>query len=164
MRYWSILFSFMLLLLSCSTEPNVVHLKTVKGKNHSSQRKVSPNKLLTVGIEGMSCEMACGGSIRTNLRSTGAVARVQYDFEEGRDVQTAFISFNDEKISEEEILSIIETINEKQFKTHNHSTQEINSGENTPNSPADNGSSKVDVAEGNYRIPNLFHILSNIIH
>lgn len=164
MRNRSILFSFILLLLSCSGESNVVHLKTVKGKQHSPQVNVSPNKLLTVGIEGMSCEMACGGSIRTNLKLTGGVARVQYDFEEGRAVQTAFISYNNEKISEEEILSIIESINEKQFKTHNHSTQEIDSAVNTSDSPADNGTSKVDVAERNYRIPNLFHILSNIIH
>ncbi|MEY4603284.1 MAG: hypothetical protein RIT43_576 [Bacteroidota bacterium] len=155
---------FSLLLFSCSSEPDVVHLKTVKGKKVSTQETVVPNKMLTVGIEGMSCEMACGGSIRTNLRSTGGVSRVRYDFEEGRNVQTAFISFNDEKISEEEILSIIETINENQFKTHQHSTQEIGSSENTSDSPADNGSSKVDVSESSYRIPNLFHILSNIIH
>lgn len=154
----------LLTLFSCSSEPNVLHLRTVKGKNQSAQAKVVPNKMLTVSVEGMSCEMACGGSIRTNLRSAGGVARVQYDFEDGRKVQTAYISYNDEIISEEEILTIIETINDKQFKTHEHVVQEIGSSKNDPISPPDNGSSKIDVSEGSYRIPNLFHIFSNIIH
>lgn len=76
---------------------------------------VTPTKLLSMEISGMSCEMGCGSAIRKGLIATGAVERVQFDFKMGRDVNTATISFDDAKISEQELSKIISELNDKQF-------------------------------------------------
>lgn len=124
MRLTLIFSSLTLFFISCSNEPNVVHLRTVKGQR-KEVAKVNANRLLSVEIEGMSCEMACGGSIRMNLKATGAVDRVQFDFTDGRKIQTASIAYDDTQITETEILKLIENMNEHQFKTHKHSTEEL---------------------------------------
>lgn len=76
---------------------------------------VTPTKLLSMEISGMSCEMGCGSVIRKGLLESGAVERVQFDFKMGRDVNTAKISFDDTKISEEELSKIISELNDNQF-------------------------------------------------
>lgn len=76
---------------------------------------VHPNKLLTMEIGGMSCEMGCGGAIRKGLFASGGVERVKFDFEMGRDVNTAEISYDDTKVTEDEIEKIILELNNKQF-------------------------------------------------
>lgn len=76
---------------------------------------VTPTKTLAVEIGGMSCEMGCGAAIRKELLATGAVERVKFDFKMGRDLNTAEISYDDSKISEEKITTIISELNEKQF-------------------------------------------------
>lgn len=152
--------------LSCSSEPKVVHLRTVKGQK-KEVAKVNANKMLSVEIEGMSCEMACGGSIRMNLKATGAVDRVKFDFVDGRKIQTAFISYDDSKISERQMLKLIESINENQFRTHKHTSEEISSTSNAP--AATNGSgeenSKIDVSDvsPSIELPNLFDLLKNLV-
>ena len=154
------------LLFSCSSEPEVVHLRTVKGQEKETI-KVNANRMLTVEIEGMSCEMACGGSIRTNLKATGAVDRVQFDFEDGREIQTAFISYDSKKISDDQMLKLIQTINEKQFTTHKHSSEALASSEEATGSDkgGSNETSKVDVSEvtPSIELPNLFDLLKNLV-
>jgi len=154
------------LFVACSSEPNVVHLRTVKG-HKTGAVKVNANRMLTVEIEGMSCEMACGGSIRTNLKATGAVDRVQFDFEEGRKIQTAFISYDSNKISDSEMLKLIQTINEKQFTTHKYSSEEISDTNEESTSENNNAeeSSSVDVSEvaPSIELPNLFDLLKNLV-
>jgi copper chaperone CopZ len=154
------------LFISCSSEPNVVHLRTVKGQKKEVV-KVQANRMLTVEIEGMSCEMACGGSIRTNLKATGAVDRVQFDFVDGRTIQKAFISYDDTQISDEEMVKLIETINDKQFTTHKHSSEEMSKtgSESSSNETSSDETSKVDVSEvsPSIELPNLFDLLKNLV-
>ncbi len=124
MRFIIISSMLTIFLFSCNSEPKAVHLRTVKGKR-VAVAKVNANRLLTVEVEGMSCEMACGGSLRMNLKATGAIDRVKFDFTDGRKIQTASIAYDDTQITETEILKLIENMNEHQFKTHKHSTEEL---------------------------------------
>lgn len=166
MRYFLYLSVFSVALFSCNQESEVVHLRTVKGQK-KEVAKVDANRMLTIEIEGMSCEMACGGSIRTNLKATGAVDRVQYDFEDGRTIQTAFISYDDRKITDKEMVKIIETINEKQFTTHKHSSEAISKESKTSDSENERAEeeSKVAVSEvsPSIELPNLFDLLKNLV-
>jgi hypothetical protein len=142
-------------LFSCNSEPKTVHLRTVKGKREAVA-KVNANRLLTVEVEGMSCEMACGGSLRMNLKATGAIDRVKFDFVDGRKIQTAFISYNDTMISDREIIKLIESLNEHQFTCHKHSTEVISS---TPNAPLSSGSLKVNSSLPLSAMSTLFELL-----
>jgi copper chaperone CopZ len=78
--------------------------------------KVTPNDEMTVQIEGMSCEHACGGAIRMALKKTNAVDRCSFvDFNAENEANEAKITFDNTKISRDQIISIIETTNDGQF-------------------------------------------------
>jgi mercuric ion binding protein len=99
------------------------HTTTSKGKQPLPTQKeiklnVAANQLLEVEVEGMTCEMGCGGTIRKQLRKTGSVGRVRYDFEEGRKVQLARIFIDSTKINSDEVKKIIESLNKGQFTVH----------------------------------------------
>jgi copper chaperone CopZ len=105
---------------SCTHEEEKIIIKNAgakKGNHTSNATTVIPNKLLSVQVEGMSCEMNCGGSIRKTLKKTGAVSRVEFKWVDEAEKQQTLISFDDSKISQEEIIQIIEKINEGQFQT-----------------------------------------------
>ena len=158
-------FIFLVGLASCSNEPNVVHLRTVKGIKKVAT-KVEANSLFTVSIEGMSCEMGCGGSIRKELKATGAIDRVEFDFVEGRKVQTAKISFDDKKINESKMLSILSAMNEKQFKVQKVSIEKIEeSTEASIDAPTEDSEKSVEISEAapSFALPNLFDVLKYII-
>ncbi len=61
-----------------------------------------------IGVEGMMCEIACGGKIRKELSELSGVASASVEFMEGETVNYALVEFNPELISEREL---IETIN-----------------------------------------------------
>lgn len=158
-----IVISSLIILGSCSSEPAVKHLRT---ERVSTEKKVAvvPNHILTMEVEGMTCEMGCGGSIRKELKSTGGVSRVEFDFVEGRKVQSARISYDDKKISQQEMLKIVTTMNDKQFKVGKSSTENLDQSLNSCNeSTPDCEEQNVEISESEFAIPNLIDILSGII-
>lgn len=104
-------------LASCSSNEERKIIKIEKKVMYKPLEKVVPTKKLAIEVSGMTCEHACGGSIRMALKETNAVDRVSFDFETDRKKNKAFIAFDDKKISEKEIVTIIEKINDKQFTT-----------------------------------------------
>jgi copper chaperone CopZ len=87
--------------------------------------KVEPSKTFTADISGMTCEMGCGGSIRTKLKGTGAVSRVQFDFVEGRKTQGMTVFFDGSKITQKQLMDILLTMNEQQFTLANTTVQTL---------------------------------------
>lgn len=115
---------FVLALMACSSNPEVVHLRTEKAKKKEVV-KVDPNKTMTADVVGMTCEMGCGGSIRTKLKATGAVSRVQFDFVEGRKEQGMTVYFDEAKITQKQMIDILQTMNEQQFTLANVAVQSL---------------------------------------
>lgn len=110
--------------MACSSNPEVVHLRTEKAKKKEVV-KVEPNKTMTADVAGMTCEMGCGGSIRTKLKATGAVSRVQFDFVEGRKTQGMTVFFDGSKITQKQLMDILLTMNEQQFTLANTTVQTL---------------------------------------
>jgi copper chaperone CopZ len=160
MKKVSYLFLF-IFALSCSSEPEVVHLRTVKGPR-KEKTAVNANQLMTIQVEGMTCEMGCGGSIRKALKATGAVERVSFDFVEGRKIQQATIYLDSSKVSSAELEKIIRTINEKQFKTYQRSTEALTASATTSNSPSSE-KKKVEMNEELIAVPNLLDLLTGFV-
>ena len=104
-------------LASCSSNEEKKIIKIEKNVMSKPLKKVVPTKKLAIDVSGMTCEHACGGSIRMALKETNAVERVSFDFETDRKTNKAFIAYDDKKISEKDIVTIIEKINDKQFTT-----------------------------------------------
>ncbi len=157
--------SSLLFLAACSSESKTVLLKTEKGKKEVSKEEVVPDRMATIEISGMTCEAGCGGTIRKELKATGGVSRVQYDFVEGREVQTAKVSFDKDKVTLDQMLKIITTINEKQFTVGKTSSEEINDVSSTPTetAPSKETVEKVSMSNAQIEMPNLIGILSDII-
>jgi len=99
---------------ACKSEsPDAVNSKKIEAEK--PMLKVYPTKILTAEITGMTCEHGCGGAIRTNLKATGGVSKVEYDFVENAEKQVCRIYFDEDKVSSAEIKKVVGTINKKQF-------------------------------------------------
>ena len=157
-----LIFAGVLLVASCSGEAEKIHLRTEKGAGEKAN-KVNANATLTVEIKGMMCEMGCGGSIRKEMKSTGAVARVQYDFVEDRDVNTAIISFDSTQISAAEMIKRIQKMNDKQFTVGKHKVETITEAGADSKSANNNDEASVNMEGSNFKLPNLINILKELV-
>ncbi len=111
-------FISMCTLIGCSSGPNVAKKKQPVAPEKVIKLKVAANQVLELEVEGMTCEMGCGGTIRKKLQKTGHVGRVRFDFEEGRKIQSARIFIDTTKISSDDVKRLIEALNKGQFKVH----------------------------------------------
>ena len=103
------------ILASCASKEEKVFLRKETHSGSKTTNTVKPNSILTMKIDGMTCMMGCGASIRKELYATKAVKNVDFEFEEGRETNTVKIAFDDSKISQKEMVEIISKMNEKQF-------------------------------------------------
>ena len=113
------------LAFSCSSNDN--KSEVIRKESHKTTieaPKVEVNRLLTAEISGMTCVMGCGASIRKELRATNAVSTVEFDFKEDRKFNTAEIAFDKDKITVDEIVSILSKMNDKQFTVGKTSSKE----------------------------------------
>ncbi len=99
-------------LLSCSDSKGT---KTSQQEVKKPAEKVIANKILTFEIEGISCVMGCGGSIRKELAETHAVEKCEFDFEENRKTNVVTVSFDENKTSAKELIEIVTKLNDGQF-------------------------------------------------
>ena len=158
---------------SCSSnEKKIISIE--KKVVYKKSDPVQANRKLAIEVSGMTCEHACGGSIRMALKETGAVDRVSYDFETGRKTNTAYITFDKSKISADKIVSIIETLNDKQFTTGKSSSTDLEE-ETKSSSPSTTKTTtvitetktskvEVDVPETSWEIPNIFEFFSHLVN
>lgn len=114
MRIQIALLSLLFFVAGCTSEEKPVFIRK-ESHTVSEPNKVVSNKLVSMEIEGMTCVMGCGASIRKELYTTKAVSSVEFDFKEDRKINTAKIAFDSAKISIDEMVSIISKMNEKQF-------------------------------------------------
>lgn len=118
-----IVFAIIGILTSCQQDqPTVNGSENVQPQNsqenlQAKAASVNPTHQIEIPIVGMSCEMACGGSIRKELFNTDAVNRVQFDFKMARDTNVAIIKYDANQISQEKIVDLIQHINDGQFTT-----------------------------------------------
>jgi copper chaperone CopZ len=84
--------------------------------NKSKPTAVNSNCQADYAVEGMVCQMGCGGSIRKELKLTGAVERVEVNFVEELKEQVVHVQYDSSKIAIQKITSILNSINDRQFK------------------------------------------------
>ena len=101
------------MLLSCNeTSEKSVPVSVKKSKSIF----VRSNCQADFMVEGMVCQMGCGGSIRKELKLTGAVGRVEVNFIEEQKEQNVHIRYDSTLINSKKITAILNTINNNQFK------------------------------------------------
>lgn len=160
------------LIVSCSTSTDQVS----KSENNSPSEKidekeliaVTPNRKLTTEIDGMTCVMGCGGSIRKELLSTGAVSRCSFDFKGIDKTSSAMIEFDKDKISADEIAEIIKKLNDGQFTLGKMSTesieQEVGEAEKDEASSTKKEIAPINVSSSSgIQLPNFIDLISELL-
>ena len=152
-----------LILTACSSEVQVDSNQTQD--EVSNAELVVPNRLLTVEIEGMVCEMGCGGSIRKDLKATGGVSDVTFDYKEDRNTNFVAVTYDSQRITEQEMIERLSDLNEGQFTVGIPEWEEFqakNSHQKNEAKPSED--SKIDVASSSgLEIPNLLDLLSGLL-
>ena len=92
-------------------------------------RTVVSSHSADIQIEGMTCEMGCGGAIRKALRHTGGVSSVSFDFADNREVNIAKVQFDAKSIDVSELRRVIEALNKGQFKVKTINAQALTKNE-----------------------------------
>ncbi|MGV3630882.1 MAG: heavy-metal-associated domain-containing protein [Bacteroidota bacterium] len=172
---------FLLLLVtgafSCSNGAERKVVTTEKKKTHIviQTDKVQADKMLNAKIEGMMCEKGCGSSIRKELMNTNAVESCEFDFESDRKQNTVKIAFDKDKISVDRLITILNQINNKQFKVKETNTTTIVASPDSEESSSDESSSTEEIssiekeeahviaADSTFETPNLLQIFSRLI-
>lgn len=166
---FSVILSFLVLsIYSCSKTSEADNLQVPPKTDVAI---VVPNKLLSLEISGMTCEMGCGSEIRKKLIATGAVERVKFDFKMGREVNKAEISFDNTKISEDKIAEIVSLMNDNQFSVGESTTVDYENAENKNAAATNSSSKKISVAISDvepsesfgFKIPNLIDLLVSVL-
>ena len=171
MKYFFAIATIGLVAFSCSENKSEKKIIKIEKKvMYKPMTAVTPNRKLNVEVSGMTCEHACGGSIRMALKNTNAVDRVQFDFEDGRKVNTAIITFDKNKISADEIVAIIEKTNDNQFTTGKVSSESFTAPKPGPQTEKEVitektiETTKMNMdAETGFEFPNLYKLFSKII-
>lgn len=171
MKYFFAIATIGLVAFSCSENKSEKKIIKIEKKvMYKPMTAVTPNRKLNVEVSGMTCEHACGGSIRMALKNTNAVDRVQFDFEDGRKVNTAIITFDKNKISADEIIAIIEKTNDNQFTTGKVSSESFTAPKAGPQTEKEVTTEKTIEttkmnmdAETGFEFPNLYKLFSKII-
>ena len=152
----SILFFAIAALLSCQAEQKQEPKMSVKtitiadGKNES---------IASFEIEGMTCEMGCGNSIKSAIAKLNGVTSTDIKFTEEKDKDFAIVSFNPSLVSENEIASAITTLFGGQYKIHQLSIEkhvQEKLSESNKNKPFTQIFSLPEAS--NYSLPNIFSI------
>lgn len=99
-------------LFSCQESP--VQEKKAETKKEKTI-PVHANAQLDFSVEGMVCQMGCGGSMRKELKNAGGVERVEVNFVENQKQQQVSVTYDSLLITAEKISSILNTMNDKQF-------------------------------------------------
>ena len=107
-------------------QDNKKNNETVNKQKEFVDTKGKPNEILYSKVQGMMCEMGCGGTIRSKLKKNGGVSKVEFDFNDESKNQICRIYFNDKKTTKEEIVQLVESINEQQFSINIDSVGTIN--------------------------------------
>jgi len=111
------------ILVACSGEKAEVRIEkgtqSETSENGEQLPDVNADRMLVVELEGMVCEMGCGGSIRKELYASNAVESVSFEFDEEKTVDVARVAYDRDKITADEIVAIISSTNEGQFNVVN---------------------------------------------
>lgn len=166
-----VIVSSALILVACNTPSESSSKET--GKKETKDKgemlpDVQADRMLVVELEGMVCQMGCGGSIREDLYASKGVASVSFDFDEKNPVDVAHVAYNREKISADQIISIISKTNDGQFKVKaSHSEPYIDDSpkvKESAESSKDSKNSKLTIkSTANVDVPDVFDVFSYVL-
>lgn len=111
-----VLFAAIILLGCGRTEVNTAVIPGIERVvNEVSISTGTPVTMADLGIEGMSCEMMCGGSIRKALAALGVDA-TEIKMNEGDGPDHAIVTYNEAKVTDAQMVEAIQKLYDGQYK------------------------------------------------
>lgn len=158
--------SISLVAFACQEEKGLD--KKVKISKEIAEVPVEVNTVMELDVEGMTCEMGCGGSIRKALKDTKSVNQVSFvEFDADKDANKAVIRFDRNKITADKIVNLIQEINENQFTVSNVKTETVDvaasSSVQEDAKTSTSEKSKVNMEVSSVELPNLFEIFTGFL-
>jgi len=117
-------------------------------------------------IEGMSCEMMCGGSIKKALAKVNGVESTEIVFNDGDEADHAVVTYDESKVTDAELVAAIHALYDGQYQVKGISiTRQVKGTVNTGSSDVEaTQESKVSVyAPAAILLPSVITILSRIL-
>ncbi len=155
------------LLFACGSAPDPVAAipgveRVVKEVAISSGEPVTTADL---SIEGMSCEMMCGGSIKKALAALGVSAtEIQMNEAEGPD--HAIVTYDDSRVTDAQMIEAIQKLHDGQYKVLAVSITKEVKGASASNSEAEQGAEEKGVSVSVPKevvLPSILAILGRIL-
>lgn len=96
-------------------------------------RTDAPVTFADLSIEGMSCEMMCGGSIKKALAKLPGVSATEIKFVEGETVDHAIVTYDEGQVSDTELVKAVQALHDGQYKVLAIAiTKQVPGGESAP--------------------------------
>lgn len=138
MKQLSIFSWVMVMILAACQSSSTTDVKEINDEDIA--RTVEATHIAEIKIEGMTCEMGCGGDIRKALRNTGGVSKVDFDFKSDREVNSAFVHFDAQTINLESIKRVISELNKGQFTVGEMDSRALSANESNVESSTSSNS------------------------
>lgn len=130
-----------------------------------------PQKMVaSLAIEGMGCEMACGGAIKKSLSGLEGVILTEIEFDADKETDFAIVEFDDKKVSSLQLVEAVNTLRKDHYKvtgvTIDHYVAPGASGEMNKDAVKSGGESSVNEKKIDTRsitVPNILDILNRLL-
>ncbi|MDQ3099880.1 MAG: hypothetical protein M3R08_00715 [Bacteroidota bacterium] len=76
----------------------------------------TPVTFADLSIEGMSCEMMCGGSIKKALAKLPGIEQTEIKFVEGDERDHAIVTYDESKVTDAQMIEAIQGLHDGQYK------------------------------------------------
>ncbi len=157
------------LLSACGSAPEAVQQAADLNIPRSEQEVVvsgTPVTLADLSVEGMTCEMMCGGAIKKALAQVPGVSGTEIKFHEGDVANHAIVTYDPSKVSDTELVKAVQAIHEGQYKVSAIAITHQVKG-NTTEAPATDAPAKeesgVSAALPELSLPNVFGFLGRLL-
>lgn len=109
-----------LLLSGCDQAPEAVVADIPAGVVRTVQEVAiqtgTPITFADLSIEGMSCEMMCGSSIKKALARLPGVSTTEITFIEGEELDHAIVTYDESKVTDAELVKAVQALYDGQYK------------------------------------------------
>jgi copper chaperone CopZ len=158
-------------LSACGSAPQAPVAADVPGVARTEREVVvtgEPVTLADMSVEGMTCEMMCGGAIKKALAKLPGVASTEIRFTEDESADHAIVTFDPAQVSDAELVKAVQAIHDGQYKVSSVVvTRQVKGDAPADGGDAGDGAAKEDAevsaALPELVMPSLFALLARLL-
>ncbi len=121
----------------------------------------TPVSTASLGIEGMSCAVMCGGKIKKALESTQGVISAEIEFDAEKKIDVAVVRYHPEEVSDEALIKVVNELRDGVYKVR---TVIVEDQVKEERDTEDSGSEKTALVPAKVELPSLMDLLSAVLN